>query len=87
MANRKLIETAIENYDWYNLLFRKLFLYKMREIWLTKSWLVDKALVTESTEIFWLVNSVLYDESRHGSPAGLSPYGLYLQVAPFADIE
>ena len=62
-----------------------LYLNKMWKIWLTKSWLVDKALVTESTEIFRLIDSVFDDESRHSSPAGLSPYGLYLQVAALAD--
>ncbi len=45
-----------------------LFLNKMREIRLTKSWLVDKALIAEGTEILRLVNSVLYDEPRHRSP-------------------
>ena len=64
-----------------------LYLNKMWKIRLTKSWLVDKALVAESTEIFRLIDSVINDESRHSSPAGLSPYGLYLQVAALADIE
>ena len=59
----------------------------MREIRLTKSWLIDKAFISEGTKIFRLIDSVLDDESRHGSPAGLCPYGLYLQIAPFADIE
>ena len=59
----------------------------MWEIRLTKSWLVDKALIAEGTKIFRLVDSVLDDESRHGSPAGLCPYGLYLQIAPLTDIE
>lgn len=62
-----------------------LFLNEMREIRLTKSWLINEALIAEGTDIFWLVNSVLNDESRHSSPTGFSPYGLYLQIAPFAE--
>ena len=59
----------------------------MREIRLTKSWLIDKTLISEGTKTLWLVDSVLDDESRHGSPTGFCPYGLYLQIAPLTDIE
>ena len=64
-----------------------LFLNKVREIQLTKIWIVNKTLIAEGTEIFRLVDSVVNYESRHGSPACLCPYGLYLQFAPLADIE
>ena len=70
-----------ETYDYY------LFLNKMWKIRLTKSWLVGKALIAESIKIFGVGDMVFDDESRHGSPAGLCPYGLNLQVAPLADIK
>ena len=55
-----------ETYDYY------LFLNKMWKIWLTKSWLVDKALISEGTKIFRLVDSVLFSFT----------YFIYLQNSP-----
>ena len=58
--------------------------HKAKRTWFR---VVCKALIAEGTKIFRLVNSVLDDESSHGPPAGLCPYGLYLQIAPLTDIE
>ena len=59
----------------------------MRIIGFTKFRVVCKALIVEGIEIFRVGNTVFNDESRHSSPACLCPYGLYLQLAPLADIE
>ena len=57
----------------------------MRIIGLAKFRVVCKALIAESIEIFRVGDTVVDDESRHGSPTGLSPYGLDLQFVPLAD--
>ena len=54
-------------------------------IGLAKFRVVCKALIAESIEIFGVGDTVVNDESRHGSPTGLSPYSLDLQLAPLAD--
>ena len=59
----------------------------MRIIGFTKFRVICKALIAERIEIFGIGDTVLDDESCHDPPTGLSPYGLYLQFAPLADIE
>ena len=59
----------------------------MRIIGFTKFWVVCKTLVAESIEILGAGDTVLDDEPRHGSPAGLCPNCLDLQVVSLADIE
>ena len=65
----------------------KLLFDKMRIIGVTKFRVVCKALIAESIEILGVGDTVLNDESRHGSPTGLCPYGLNLQIVALADIE
>ena len=48
---------------------------------------VCKALIAESSKIFRVGDTVVNDESRHGSPTGLSPYGLDLQIGAFSIVH
>ena len=59
----------------------------MRVIGFAQGRIVCKALVAESIEVGRISNAVLDYEPCHGTPAGLSPDSLNLQIVSLADIE
>ena len=60
---------------------------KMRVIGFAQGRVVCKALVAESIEILGVGNTVVDDEPRHSTTAGLCPDSLDLQVVSLADIK